>query len=124
MSTIDWEAVARAELHPLRVRILETMAGGETTPKDLATRLGEQLGIVSYHVRQLAALQLVREVRTEPRRGALAHFYVLGDRAMPAPVMVARRGGQPCSECGAKLRDTSEDGLCGFCQAERAEVAA
>lgn len=126
--TIDWHAVALAELHPLRVDILELLArGGETSPKDIANQLDEDLGVVSYHVKALAARGLVRETRTEPRRGALAHFYVLTDKARLQPATVApvsRRGGESCAGCGAKLRDDTADGLCGFCQDERTEVAA
>jgi len=42
---------------------------------DWLSRRGERLGNVSYHVRILRELGLVELVRTEPRRGALEHFY-------------------------------------------------
>jgi DNA-binding transcriptional ArsR family regulator len=41
----------------------------------LAAELGAPLGVVSYHVRRLEALGLVKLVRREPRRGAVEHYY-------------------------------------------------
>lgn len=81
---LDWEAVARAGMHPLAVDILTLIesAEGEWTPKELAEALEHDLGTTSYHVRQLAARGLLKMVRTEPRRGALSHFYILTDAAV------------------------------------------
>jgi DNA-binding transcriptional ArsR family regulator len=45
------------------------------SPSELADALGEPLGNVSYHVRILRELDCIELVRTEPRRGALEHFY-------------------------------------------------
>jgi hypothetical protein len=45
------------------------------SPGDLALELGAPLGVVSYHVRMLRDYDCVELVRTEPRRGALQHFY-------------------------------------------------
>jgi DNA-binding transcriptional ArsR family regulator len=61
--------------HPIRVQAL-VLLEFESTPRDLAEIIGEPLGVVSYHVRMLVQYELVTLVRTEPRRGALAHFYV------------------------------------------------
>lgn len=74
---IDWEALARTQIHPLKLRIIELYAtGAELTPVDVQRELGEpKLGNVSYHVRALLSDGLIELVRTEPRRGALAHFY-------------------------------------------------
>ena len=41
----------------------------------LARELDLPLGRVSYHIRLLADLGAIELVRTEPRRGALEHFY-------------------------------------------------
>jgi DNA-binding transcriptional ArsR family regulator len=58
------------------VRILQRLAdAGEASPSELADALGEPLGNVSYHVRVLRELNCLELVRTEPRRGALEHFY-------------------------------------------------
>jgi hypothetical protein len=40
---------------------------------------------VSYHVRELARKGMVELVRTEPRRGALAHYYRLTDAVVLSP---------------------------------------
>ena len=80
------ERLAKALSHRLRVQILRRLEeAGEASPKELAQALGEPVGNISYHVCILRELDCVELVRTEPRRGALAHFY----RAEGKPV--ARR---------------------------------
>ena len=70
------ERVAKALSHRLRLRILERLTEhGVASPSELAAALGEPLGNVSYHVRMLRELDCLELVRTEPRRGALEHFY-------------------------------------------------
>ena len=62
--------------HPLRQRILVSLHEMEEgSPTQLADRLGEPVGNVSYHVKVLAEADAIELVRTEPRRGALEHFY-------------------------------------------------
>ena len=60
--------------HPLRRKILRR-ARDPVSPKQLADSLREPLGNVSYHMRELADAGLLEFVRTEPRRGAVEHFY-------------------------------------------------
>ena len=48
---------------------------GWRAPNELAKETGEPLGNVSYHVRLLADLECVELVKTEPRRGAVEHYY-------------------------------------------------
>src|SRR4051794_40363114 len=67
--------IAKALAHPLRARILQRLGERVASPGDLAVELGAPLGVVSYHVRMLREYQCVELVRTEPRRGALQHFY-------------------------------------------------
>jgi DNA-binding transcriptional ArsR family regulator len=67
--------IAKALAHPLRARILQRLGERVASPGDLATELGAPLGVVSYHVRMLRDYECVELVRTEPRRGALQHFY-------------------------------------------------
>ena len=67
--------VAKALAHPLRARILQRLGERVASPADLATELGAPLGVVAYHVRMLRDYDCVELVRTEPRRGALQHFY-------------------------------------------------
>ncbi len=70
------ERFAKAFSHPVRARILERLSEhGVASPSELADALGEPLGTVSYHVRILRELDCLELVRTEPRRGALEHFY-------------------------------------------------
>jgi DNA-binding transcriptional ArsR family regulator len=70
------ERLAKALSHRSRVRILQRLEEtGEASPQALAQALGEPLGKISYHVRILRDLDCVELVRTETRRGALAHFY-------------------------------------------------
>ena len=81
MWRIGDQRIIRALGHPLRARILSLLDGAEASPKELAGRLGEKLGNVSYHVRILAELELIELVRQTPVRGAVEHHY----RARPRP---------------------------------------
>src|SRR3954467_7889186 len=67
--------IAKALAHPLRARILQRLRERVASPGDLAVELDAPLGVVSYHVRMLRDYDCVELVRTEPRRGALQHFY-------------------------------------------------
>src|ERR1700712_2274191 len=67
--------IAKALAHPLRARILQRLGERVASPGDLAAELGAPLGVVSYHVRMWRDYDCVELVRTEPRRGALQHFY-------------------------------------------------
>jgi DNA-binding transcriptional ArsR family regulator len=74
-------------VHPLKLRILALMAepsasaggpGGRAGARLVAQQpLGEPLGNVSYHVRQLEKAGLIELVATKQRRGALEHYYTL-----------------------------------------------
>lgn len=70
------QRLVKAVAHPLRVEILETLVSdGELSPAQIATKLGRAPGNVSYHVNVLRDCKVLELVRTEPRRGALEHFY-------------------------------------------------
>jgi DNA-binding transcriptional ArsR family regulator len=75
------QQLAKALAHPLRVRILSSLHRGISSPNQLAQELGEPLGNVSYHVKTLLEYDCVELVKTEPRRGAVEHFYRATDRA-------------------------------------------
>lgn len=86
-ANLDWQAISRASAHPIQVAVLELLARDSEcrddtlSPNAMARELGQPLGVVSYHVRMLAQRGLITLARTEPKRGALAHFYRLADRA-------------------------------------------
>src|SRR6201989_2720296 len=67
--------IAKALAHPLRARILQRLGERVASPGDLALELRAPLGGVRYHARMLRDYDCVELVRTEPRRGALQHFY-------------------------------------------------
>ena len=67
--------VVKALAHPLRVRILSMLDEGVLSPSELSEQLDVPIGNVSYHVRQLADLGLIKLVRETPRRGAVEHHY-------------------------------------------------
>lgn len=73
-------SLARALAHPLRTRILHELDGRTASPSEMASELDVSLGVVSYHMRQLAKLKLLRLVRREPRRGAIEHYYTASAR--------------------------------------------
>jgi DNA-binding transcriptional ArsR family regulator len=66
--------------HPLRCQILTVLDTEVAGPKELADKLKEPLGNVSYHCRVLAEAGVIELVRTEQRRGATAHFYTAVER--------------------------------------------
>jgi DNA-binding transcriptional ArsR family regulator len=67
--------VAKAFSHPLRARILCILEERRASPRQLADELGQPLGNVSYHVRTLLGLKLIRLVKKTPRRGSIEHYY-------------------------------------------------
>jgi DNA-binding transcriptional ArsR family regulator len=69
------QTLVKAIAHPLRHQILLALNDEVLSPNQLSQRLGERLGNVSYHVRFLADLGAIELVDTQPRRGAVEHFY-------------------------------------------------
>jgi DNA-binding transcriptional ArsR family regulator len=77
---VNWERLARATAHPLRVSILEILGidGGRTlSPSDLCRELQIPLSNTNYHVTELAKAGLIELVRERQVRGATEHFYRL-----------------------------------------------
>jgi DNA-binding transcriptional ArsR family regulator len=74
-SDISDPRVIKALTHPLRVQILGALEERTASPSELADEIGAPLGNVSYHVRQLHALGLIKLVKKTPRRGAIEHHY-------------------------------------------------
>ena len=61
--------------HPLRIEIMRELQDGVASPSQIAERIGAPLGNVSYHVRFLARVGLIELCDTQPRRGAVEHYY-------------------------------------------------
>jgi DNA-binding transcriptional ArsR family regulator len=74
-SDISDPSVIKALTHPLRVQILHALEERTASPSELADEIGAPLGNVSYHVRQLHSLGLIKLVKKTPRRGAIEHHY-------------------------------------------------
>jgi DNA-binding transcriptional ArsR family regulator len=77
---VNWERLARATAHPLRVSILEILGidGGRVlSPSELSRELQIPLSNTNYHVTELAKGGLIELVRERPVRGATEHFYRL-----------------------------------------------
>ena len=77
------QRIVKALAHPLRIRMLTVLNQRIASPSELSGELEEPIGNVSYHMRTLADLGMVELVRTEPRRGAVEHYY----RAVERPHM-------------------------------------
>jgi DNA-binding transcriptional ArsR family regulator len=82
--------IAKALAHPMRVRILSQLDERTASPSELATELDASLGVVSYHVRTLARLGLLKLVHKKQRRGAVEHYY----RAEARPVVTSESWGE------------------------------
>jgi len=75
LTDINDPRLVKALAHPLRVRILSILETRNASPNELSKEIGAPLGTVSYHVRRLDELGLVKLVSTAPRRGAVEHYY-------------------------------------------------
>jgi len=67
--------------HELRAEILAILNERMASPNELAKELDEGLSQVSYHVKVLKDYGVIRLVKTEPRRGAVEHYYRATSRA-------------------------------------------
>ena len=77
---VNWEHLARATAHPLRVSILEILGidcGRVLSPSDLSRELQIPLSNTNYHVTELAKAGLIELMRERQVRGATEHFYRL-----------------------------------------------
>ena len=83
---MNWQLLARANTHPLRVSILEVLSidGRTLSPKDLSLELQAPLSTVNYHVTELAKAGLIEMVGERQVRGAIEHFYRLVDTSPKA----------------------------------------
>jgi DNA-binding transcriptional ArsR family regulator len=75
--------LAKSFAHGTRIDILRILNERTASPKELAEAVDDGLSQVSYHVSELLSHGVIELVRTEPRRGALEHYY----RAVASPVV-------------------------------------
>jgi DNA-binding transcriptional ArsR family regulator len=69
------ELVPWALNHPIRIEILTLLNERVYTPNELAEKLGESLGVVSYHVSELADGGAIELARIEPAGNWMRHHY-------------------------------------------------
>jgi DNA-binding transcriptional ArsR family regulator len=106
---VDWERLARATAHPLRVSILEILGldGGRTlSPSDLSRELQIPLSNTNYHVTELAKAGLIELSRERRVRGATEHFYRL-PAAVPAAAGERTTGLEPATSSLGSSRSTN-----------------
>ncbi len=75
--------LARALGHPIRAHALIRLSQQVSSPKEIAEELGEPIGKVSYHVRELRDQGLIELVHTDGSQGGVQHFY----RATELPIV-------------------------------------
>jgi len=69
------QKLVKALAHPIRVYILEELQDRVASPTELSKETERSLGVVSYHANILVSCGCLELVRTQPRRGALEHFF-------------------------------------------------
>ena len=82
ITDINDPRLVKAMAHPLRVQILSVLEQRVASPRELSDELDAPLGNVSYHVRTLSGLGLIKLVKKTPRRGAIEHYYEARGRAV------------------------------------------
>jgi DNA-binding transcriptional ArsR family regulator len=107
--------VARALAHPLRQRIvLFLLEHDDASAVQLSREWKVELGVVNYHLKRLAMLQLVRLCAEIPRRGSIEHRYTFASSALSAHPLLAdlvrrgRRRRATTGDVGAALRRLRE----------------
>jgi DNA-binding transcriptional ArsR family regulator len=92
------QRLVKALSHELREQILIILNERMASPNELAKELDEGLSQVSYHVKVLKDYETITLVKTEPRRGAVEHYYratsrpFLSDRSWHELPLSAREG--------------------------------
>jgi DNA-binding transcriptional ArsR family regulator len=74
------QRLMKALSHPLRVQILTLINERPWSPNEISNELDEGLSQISYHVKVLKDFKCIELVKTEPRRGAVEHYYSATER--------------------------------------------
>jgi DNA-binding transcriptional ArsR family regulator len=107
--TIDQKLI-KALAHPMRVEILAILNDRTASPNELSKELEEGLSQVSYHIKVLKDFKCIQMVRTEPRRGAVEHYYKATQRAFLTSDIVTKLPKSAQQRMfGTVLSDISED---------------
>jgi predicted ArsR family transcriptional regulator len=80
---MDWQRLARANTHPLRISVMEVLemdSGRTLSPSDLSYELKVPLSNVNYHVTELLRSGLIELASQRQVRGATEHFYRVVDQ--------------------------------------------
>jgi predicted ArsR family transcriptional regulator len=109
---LNWEHLARATAHPLRISIMEIlgMDGGRTlSPSELSQELQIPLSNTNYHVTELAKAKLIELARQRQVRGATEHFYRVASGSSAASRAPEKRttGFEPATSSLGSLRSTN-----------------
>ncbi len=89
--------LVRALLNPMRIRIFDAVAEGPASPRQLASALDENLGVVSYHVGVMRTTGCLQPVVTGRPRRADQCIYELTPLASPARNRISPRRVAPPS---------------------------
>lgn len=76
------DRLAMAVGHPIRIDALRILNERMASPSELAKELGKGVSQVSYHIKELRQHKCIELVKTEPRRGAVEHYYRATEPAM------------------------------------------
>jgi len=83
--------VVRALGNPTRIRILDAIANGPASPKEIGGRIGETPAVIAYHLRVLRATGCVRLSEDAPVGPAVERPYELAAAATPTRRMARPR---------------------------------
>lgn len=104
------QRVIKALAHPLRVEILAILNDRMASPNELSKELEEGLSQVSYHVKCLKDFEMIEMVKTEPRRGAVEHYYRASEKVfIPSWVLKLAPPSAQRSIWGDVLADIEQD---------------
>lgn len=104
------QRLMKALSHTLRVQILTLVNERPWSPNEISKELDEGLSQVSYHVKVLKDFECIELVKTEPRRGAVEHYYSAVERIIVPEGMSAELPKSSRLELlGKIIRDAERD---------------